>query len=220
MTTESKASEPTGGASSSAACAPKSPATQDEPQAARRVQDEDWEGAHKVVMRNIPNRITPAEVLEALESMGFGRGSGDVEHFCMPWRTGEAANCGYAVLEFRDPAAALHFRNRVAGFQFPNRTSCKKVVVTPWRSSQKEPGAGTTRPQTEPCVQTSGRRKLAPRSWEVPETRLTSQDNRQQRQTAPAHVGKLRSFALDEMMEMQVTRSSCSQRPSGILLHL
>lgn len=124
---------------------------------------EDWDGVTKVVMRNIPNRCTRAEVIRNLEVCGFGNGRGDLEHFRMPWRATESANLGFAVLEFRSSDAALAFRDAFTGFCFPDRASNKRVVVHPWRFSEQD----LTRASDEKY-----RAKIPPRSWEVPATCL------------------------------------------------
>lgn len=128
------------------------------------VDQDEWVGVLKVVLRNIPNRCTRAEVLRQMELQNFGHGKGDMESFHMPWRSGESANSGYAVLEFRDNAAALAFRDAFTGFQFPDRLSNKRLLVTPWRFPGHETAPGS--------VRLKARRKAAPRSDEVPPTQL------------------------------------------------
>jgi hypothetical protein len=83
-----------------------------------------------LMIKNIPCRCTHQEVLDAIDSLGFG----DLYNFFhLPIRRGHGQNFGYAFLGFADKETTKMFADAVTGFRFANRNSSKACAVAPAR---------------------------------------------------------------------------------------
>jgi len=84
-------------------------------------------GVCTVMVKNIPCRCTPKEVLDCAHSLGF---KDKYDMFHMPGRRNRQ-NFGYAFFQFEDSADALKFYQKMSGIRIGGRKSEKRVVVVP-----------------------------------------------------------------------------------------
>lgn len=89
-----------------------------------------WDEVYTIMVKNIPCRCSRAEVLAAIDVVGFG---GLYDFFYLPVQRGHRQNSGYAFVGFADASATLRFRVAMSGYRFPGRCSEKVVSVVPAR---------------------------------------------------------------------------------------
>jgi len=84
-----------------------------------------------LMLRNIPNRYTQAELISELEHLGFGSGSFDF--FYLPVDKGTSSNVGYAFVNFVEESCAEKCLVVFQGhkFQKHRRSSGKTAAVSP-----------------------------------------------------------------------------------------
>lgn len=85
-----------------------------------------------VMLKNIPCRCSRAEVLAAIESVGFGT-TYPLNFFYLPTKSSHQQNIGYAFIGFQDASVTAYFSKVMTGFQFPGRNSAKCCEVVPAR---------------------------------------------------------------------------------------
>merc|ERR1712007_391604 len=85
------------------------------------------EGVCTVMVKNIPCRCTPQEVLDCVHDLGF---KGKYRKFHLPRRSNRQ-NFGYAFLQFCNSADASRFEMKMSGMRIGGRKSDKRVVVAP-----------------------------------------------------------------------------------------
>mmetsp|Transcript_68178 Transcript_68178/g.160474 ORF Transcript_68178/g.160474 Transcript_68178/m.160474 type:complete len:230 (+) Transcript_68178:3-692(+) len=87
---------------------------------------EDWASVHTVMIKNIPCRCSSADVLQAVESLGF---AGAYDFFYLPMNRRHKQGLGYAFINFIDKGTAAAFKTAIEGYRFPGRRSPKQVQV-------------------------------------------------------------------------------------------
>jgi len=75
------------------------------PKSGNFVQELSKQGVTTLMLRNIPNRYTQAELISELEGLGFGSGSFDF--FYLPVDKGTSSNVGYAFVNFKNTGVHL-----------------------------------------------------------------------------------------------------------------
>jgi hypothetical protein len=94
---------------------------------------EDHENVTTFMIRNIPCRCTQAEVLGAIEEVGFA-GAYDFFYLpSLPTKRGMHQNQGYAFIGLSDPTLGSTFVEALSGYFFKSRQSKKSIVVAPAR---------------------------------------------------------------------------------------
>merc|ERR1712137_672818 len=78
-----------------------------------------------VILKNIPCRCTPKEVLDCVHDVGF---EGKYTMFHMPRRSNHQ-NFGYAYFSFEDSADVAKFYEKMSGIRIGGRNSEKRIVV-------------------------------------------------------------------------------------------
>lgn len=88
---------------------------------------EPWKpGTRTVLVQNIPSRCTRAELLEAFPA------EGSYDFVYLPYQARQRRTCGFAILDFVSPAAALAFKEWAHGRPLPQtRRPCKPLKVMP-----------------------------------------------------------------------------------------
>eukprot|EP00425_Heterocapsa_triquetra_P037098 CAMPEP_0195085084 /NCGR_PEP_ID=MMETSP0448-20130528/25586_1 /TAXON_ID=66468 /ORGANISM="Heterocapsa triquestra, Strain CCMP 448" /LENGTH=228 /DNA_ID=CAMNT_0040118461 /DNA_START=85 /DNA_END=771 /DNA_ORIENTATION=- len=77
-------------------------------------------------IKNLPRRCSQAEILKAVEEIGFGNG---YDFFFLPVGPQSKQNRGYAFMNFRDPVTAANFRAAFSGYRI--REKVVEVVAAP-----------------------------------------------------------------------------------------
>jgi hypothetical protein len=88
----------------------------------------EWANVCTVMMRNLPNRITEAQLISEIHGAGF-RDTYDFMH--MPLDPDTKVNRGYVFLNFTSPENAWKFRLHFEGRQISRFNSSKIVAVVP-----------------------------------------------------------------------------------------
>ena len=78
------------------------------------------------MIRNIPNRVKTKDLLEQIQSLGFGE---SFDYYYMPLDLRAQQNKGYAFINSVDGKTAKEFRERVSGATFEGRHSDKLIDV-------------------------------------------------------------------------------------------
>lgn len=94
-------------------------------------EEEDWSSVRHVMLQNLPARLTPIELLTAVQELGF---FGEMVYYHMPQKPRQARNPGYAFIGFSTPERTQAFRDVITGYTFPSRASTKTVAVRPAHS--------------------------------------------------------------------------------------
>eukprot|EP00930_Biecheleria_cincta_P029440 TRINITY_DN20490_c0_g1_i1.p1 TRINITY_DN20490_c0_g1~~TRINITY_DN20490_c0_g1_i1.p1 ORF type:complete len:534 (-),score=107.75 TRINITY_DN20490_c0_g1_i1:355-1956(-) len=89
-----------------------------------------WADVTTVMMRNIPNKYRQQMLLDELQDAGF-RMQTDFDFFYLPMDHSNAANLGYAFINFCDPALANAFASAFSGKKMRRFNSHKTVMVMP-----------------------------------------------------------------------------------------
>jgi hypothetical protein len=88
----------------------------------------DWQNAHTVMMRNLPNKYTQQMLLNEVNQAGF---YGTFDFLYLPIDPETGANRGYAFMNFIHPCLAWMFRTMYEGRKMSSFNSSKVVGVTP-----------------------------------------------------------------------------------------
>lgn len=80
-----------------------------------------------LMIRNIPNRYTQADLLDELTLLGFG---GTIDFLYMPLDRGSKANVGYAFVNFLAVKAAFECREALHGYKFTRHGKDKVAIVS------------------------------------------------------------------------------------------
>lgn len=89
-----------------------------------------WDDVTTVMMRNIPNKYRQQMLLDELQDAGF-RMQTDFDFFYLPMDHSNAANLGYAFINFAETALANAFASAFSGKKMRRFNSHKTVVVMP-----------------------------------------------------------------------------------------
>lgn len=80
-----------------------------------------------LMIRNIPNRYTQAELMDELTLLGYG---GSIDFLYMPLDRGSKANVGYAFVNFIAVKAASDCRGALHGYKFIRHGKDKVAIVS------------------------------------------------------------------------------------------
>jgi RNA recognition motif-containing protein len=87
------------------------------------------------VLRNLPIRTKPEELIACIHSLGF---HGRYNFFHMPLRNRQRQNKGYAFIGFFDFEVAESFRLTMDGYRIESRQSDKVISVEPARQETSQ----------------------------------------------------------------------------------
>jgi len=81
-----------------------------------------------VMLRNIPNRYSQAQLLQEIDEVGF---DGKYDFFYLPMDTHNKTNVGYAFINFVCPDVMQQFIRMFSGYRFKDHSSHKVARVSP-----------------------------------------------------------------------------------------
>lgn len=92
------------------------------------------ERLHTLVIRNLPIRTKPEELIACIHALGYGR----YNFFHMPLRNRQRQNKGYAFIGFFNVEVAESFRQAMDGYRIESRQSNKVISCEPARQETSQ----------------------------------------------------------------------------------